>query len=324
MDALKAPEGSRPMRRHLILGGAGFIGCALASHLVEAGHAVVIADRRSPARAWLERLGNRASYAEFDLGAVDWDMLVDGVDVVHHLAWSSIPSIADADPARDLAENVLPTVGLLEALRRRGAAAPRLVFASSGGTVYGPVRRSPTPEDHLLAPITAYGVSKVAVELYLSQYRAAYGLDCRVARLANPYGSGQDHSRGQGAVTAFVHRACAGLPIEIWGDGGVVRDYIEISDAAAGLAALATAELRPGQPRTYNIASGSGLSLNGVIHEIESLLGRPLVVKRTAGRPFDVPVNVLDISSAGKHLGWQPVLSFKDGLKKMMTALGCN
>ena len=103
--------------------------------------------------------------------------------------------------------------------------------------MYGKLRHVPVREDHPLAPLTAYGASKAAVELYLNHYRAVYGLDCRVARLANPYGAGQDLARGQGAATTFLHRALTGRAIDIWGDGEVVRDYIHISDAAAGLVA---------------------------------------------------------------------------------------
>ena len=160
-------------------------------------------------------------------------------------ASGSLPATANANPLGDLLGNVGATVALLDALARRGAA--RVVFASSGGTVYGRLERTPVPEDHRLAPITAYGAGKATAETYLGLYRSLHGLDCRVARIANPYGAGQDLSRGQGAVTTFLHHAITGQPISIWGSGEVVRDYIHISDTARGLVRTLR-DLRDGQP----------------------------------------------------------------------------
>ena len=120
---------------------------------------------------------------------------------------------------------------------------------------------------------------KAAVEFYLGYYREVYGLDCRVARLANPFGAGQDLACGQGAATAFVHSAFADLPIFIWGDGEVVRDYIHISDAAAGMIALAYIPQTDG-PWIFNIASGHGVSLNRIVAELlEALVGHKLKVQ---------------------------------------------
>ena len=294
--------------RHLILGGCGFIGRAVADLLVADGAGVVLADRVAPGP-----LPAGISYVPFDLATADWDALIAEADVVHHYAWSTIPATANADPAGDLAQNVLPTLALLDAMKRRGAAAPRMLFTSSGGTVYGRLRRVPVPEDHPLQPITAYGAGKAAVELYIGQSRALHGLDCRVARVSNPFGAGQNVARGQGAVSTFLHKALHDEPIEIWGDGEVMRDYIHISDAAAGLVALAGAEMSDGT-HTFNIASGKGASLNGIITEIEHRLGHRLAVRRSAARSFDVPVSILDIGLAEEVLGWRPQLSFADGM----------
>ena len=246
--------------------------------------------------------------------ARDWDSLIADAAVIHHYAWTTIPATANADPGADLANNVPPTLALLEAVRRH-AGRPRLVFASSGGTVYGKLRQVPAGEDHPLAPITAYGASKATVELYLRHYRAAYGLDCRVARLGNPYGAGQNSIRGQGAVTTFLHHALADLPIVIWGDGEVIRDYLHVSDAAAGMVALACAPA-PNGPWIFNLASGQGISLNRILAELEGVLRHSVRVSYRPGRSFDVPVSVLNVELARALLNWSPRLSFTDGIAR--------
>ena len=304
---------------HLILGGCGFIGRSVGLTLARAGESVVLADRVEPRETVPAALGNRLTWVRFELATADWDGLLEGAAVVHHYAWTSIPATAAEDPPRDLADNVLPTVRLLEAMRRSDHAPP-LVFASSGGTVYGKPLRTPVREDHPLRPITAYGAAKAAAELYLGQYRALYGLDCRIARLANPFGAGQSPTRGQGAATTFTHQALNGETIHIWGDGEVVRDYIHISDAAAGLIALAQAD-RPTGSATFNIGSGHGTSLNGILAELEARLGHRLRVAREPARGFDVPISILDIDLAQDVLGWAPALSFSDGMGRMVSAL---
>jgi UDP-glucose 4-epimerase len=149
-------------------------------------------------------------------------------------------------------------------------------------------------------------------------------LDCRdakpvekVARLANPYGAGQNTGRGQGAVSTFLGKALRDEPIVIWGDGAIVRDYIHICDAASALVKLAQASAL-GNHSVFNIGSGVGHSLNDVIIEIERLLDRRLDVQYTSARTFDVPVNILSIAKAQQILNWRPLLSFPAGLTRML------
>ena len=304
---------------HLILGGCGFIGRHVALMLARLGHRVRVADRAVPSFEFPADVRARITWTPFDMAAADWESLIADAAVIHHYAWTTIPATANADPAGDLSANVVTTLALLEALRRR-TDRPRLIFPSSGGTVYGRLRHVPVHEDHPLRPITAYGVGKAAAELYLGHYRAIYGLDCRVARLANPFGAGQDVARGQGAATTFLHQALTGRAITIWGDGKTVRDYIHISDAAAGMVALARAPPMDG-PWIFNIASGHGVSLNGIVEELQARLGGTLEVHREPGRPFDVPISVLDVTLARVALGWSPRLSFSDGMARTLADL---
>jgi UDP-glucose 4-epimerase len=304
---------------HLILGGCGFIGRHVALKLARLGHRVIVADRAVPPCEFPADVCPRITWTPFDMATADWESLIAGATTIHHYAWTSIPATANADPAGDLSDNVVPTIALLEAIQR-SSGRPRLIFASSGGTVYGKLRCVPAHEDHPLAPITAYGASKAAVELYLGQCRAIYGLDCRIARLANPFGAGQNLARGQGAATTFLHHALTGRAIEIWGDGEIVRDYIHISDAAEGMVALACAPETDGR-WVFNIASGHGVSLNGIVAQLEARLGRTLEVRRACGRPFDVPISVLDVTLARTVLGWSPRLSFQDGMARALRDL---
>jgi UDP-glucose 4-epimerase len=301
---------------HLVLGASGFIGRHLVLALASAGIPVVAASRTGNSGIFPAEFSGLIRSIRFDLADSDWDLLIKNIDVLHHLAWTSIPATAHTDPAGDLQINVGATIRMLEAVRRRKEP-PRVVFCSSGGTVYGRLERVPVVEDHPVAPISAYGAAKAATELYLSQYRALYGIDCRVGRVSNPFGAGQDLARGQGAASVFVHKALSDEPIVMWGDGEVVRDYIHVSDVAAGLMALGCAP--PHGQWKFNISSGQGISLNGIVHEIESRLGRPVQVERKPARKFDVPISVLDCTLAKTVLGWSPRLSFSEGIQKTIS-----
>jgi UDP-glucose 4-epimerase len=297
----------------LILGGGGFIGRHVGLALAKRGHRVRLAGR-SPISPIDDRLTDDLTYERLDLCTADWDRVLDRVDVVHHYAWSSIPETANNDPVNDLRTNVQGTLQLLEAMRRRRRG--RLVFTSSGGTVYGRIGALPVIEEHALDPISLYGAAKVAVEQYLGVYRYAHGIDCRIARLSNPFGIGQRVEGNQGAATIFMHRALAGQPIRIYGDGEIVRDYIHISDAVRGLLALSSAELGPDSPFVYNLASGQGTSLNTIVSVLATRLGREIAVEHLPGRDYDVPISVLNVDRAWRELKWAPRLNFADGLQQ--------
>jgi len=306
---------------HLILGGCGFIGRHVALLLARKGYNVVIADRVEPDFRFPPDVEGRISWQRLEFASADWENLIRQADVIHHYVWTSLPASANNNPLGDLSANVGGTLTLLEAVRHRGGG--RIVFASSGGTVYGRLLKCPVPEDHPMMPTTAYGAGKAAAEIYFGLYRTLHGVDCRVGRISNPYGVGQVIARGQGAVTTFLHHALHKQPIVIWGDGEIVRDYIHITDAATAVVNLA---LRPdvNDFHTYNIGSGVGLSLNNIIAQIEKSLNQRLKVRREKGRAFDVPVSILDISRARNALGWKPQLSFAEGITRTLADLRNN
>jgi len=176
----------------------------------------------------------------------------------------------------------------------------------------------PTPEDHPTKPLFSYGIHKVAIEHYLHLYFTLYGLDYVVMRVSNPYGIYQSVCKGQGAVSVFLHNLIRDEAIDIWGDGLVVRDYIHVEDVID--AALRLVEYQ-GEHKVFNIGSVRGFTLNELIIDMESLLGRKAKVNYLPGRVLDVPENVVDISQAFREFGWQPRVSFRDGIRQLVRNL---
>jgi UDP-glucose 4-epimerase len=179
--------------------------------------------------------------------------------------------------------------------------------------VYGTPQRIPISEDHPTDPISSYGITKLTIEKYLKLYRELHGLEYCVLRLANPYGEGQRTDRGQGAVAVFLDRVAGGMPIEIWGDGSVVRDYIYVGDVVEAMTAAAFGDA---PSRLYNIGSGQGTSLLELVDAIGAVTGRKPSIDFKPSRPFDVPASVLDISRARRELGWQPRTTLGEGLRR--------
>jgi UDP-glucose 4-epimerase len=239
---------------------------------------------------------------------------VAGQEVVFHLLWTTtaIHEVANRDPAADVQANLVPTIHLIEACRAVGVG--RLVFTSSGGTVYGRTQTAPIPEDHPHNPVNAYGVSKLAVEKYLQMFRHLHGLDYAIFRPSVPYGPYQNPLARQGAVAVFLYRVAKGLPLTIWGDGSVSRDYFYISDLVEALILGGTKPLN--DQRIFNLGGSQEVSLKWLISLVEETVGRQAEVEYQPARDFDAPRVLLDTSRAQAALGWQPKVLMKDGLAK--------
>jgi UDP-glucose 4-epimerase len=263
------------------------------------------------------RFGSTPPQVEFVKGSVSNDYALRealaGVDVVFHLAWGSIHEVATREPLMDVETNLMPSIRLID--RAQNSGVQRFVFLSSGGTVYGPAQYLPIDERHPTDPISAYGITKLAVEKYLQMYHHLYGLDYVILRPSVPYGPGQDPRRRQGAVSVFLYRAAQGDPIEIWGDGSVVRDYFYIEDMATAAILGATAQ-GAREERVFNIGGGHGYSLNDLVRVIEEVTQRAVSVEYLPARRFDVPELVLDTSRATTHLGWTPRIGLRRGIAR--------
>src|SRR4029434_4711286 len=188
------------------------------------------------------------------LNEEDVTQAVAGCEVVFHMISTTIPKSSNDNPAYDVESNLVGTLRMLEAARKAGVR--KVVFASSGGTVYGIPKVVPINESHPTDPICSYGISKLAVEKYLHLYHALHGLDYCILRIGNPYGEGQRPTAAQGAVGVFLYKALHGGVIEIWGDGTVTRDYIYIGDV---IQAFLKAMTYSGEHRLFNIGAGEGL-----------------------------------------------------------------
>lgn len=301
----------------LLLGGGGFLGSHLCDALLARGEKVKIFERPNLHRYRKFADDEKLEWVDGDFtNREEVASAVAGCDVIYHLVSTTLPQSSNINPVYDVETNVVSTLHLLEAARLAGVR--KIIFISSGGTVYGIPQELPISEDHPTEPICSYGIGKLAIEKYLFLYRKLHGLDYCVLRLANPYGERQRETGLQGAVSVFLYKALLKEEIEVWGDGSVVRDYIYVGDTVN---AMVKAIDYDGDVRIFNIGRGKGYSLNEIVDEIEGMLGCPVKLKYLPGRPIDVPVNVLNIERAATFLQWQPRLTLREGLKRTLNWL---
>lgn len=297
--------------RVVIVGGAGFIGTTLARHLASHGHAVRVldtAERLAAAGPALE--GAECANFDFTDGAGARAHLEDQ-DAMVHLACTSHPASSMATIARDAEANIAPSLRLFDAASEAGVS--RVVFASSGGTVYGVPPSLPVSESVRPSPISAYGVSKLAIEHYLSLYPTLSGVSLRVA---NPYGTYQLQGTAIGVMARYVSLALGGASLDVWGDGSVVRDYVAIGDVVEAFRlAVVQPVLAPG---AYNVGTGVGTSVNEIIDAIGAATGRELNIHYLDARPYDVPAIYLDCAKFHAAAGWRPSISLEQGVEDLV------
>lgn len=291
----------------LVLGGNGFIGSNLVERLVTEGHQVRVYDR-SPSR--LHVLDQKVEYQNGGFSDVtSISKALHDIDIVFHLISGSIPSTSNLSPADDVRDNLVDTIGLLECMRKMGIT--RIVYMSSGGTIYGDSDEDLINENHSLNPNCSYGIVKLAVEKYLTMYQRLYDFEPVILRVSNPYGPWQSKVGIQGLISTLLSKAISNEQVEIWGDGEVVRDYIHIDDVIE--ACLNVMGSR--STGIFNIGSGVGHSINEVMKIVEEVTQSKLEVKYSKRRDLDVKKVVLDISKAKKVLNWAPKIAIKDGIK---------
>jgi UDP-glucose 4-epimerase len=294
------------MTRCLVLGGAGFLGSNLTASLENRDWEIVILDRYYPKH--LDPLGPGVRWLQADFNQIeDWSPHLSGMDYVYHCLGTTIPS--SEDYPFDILTNLLPTVRLLDAAVKAGV--KKVVFFSSGGTVYGRPLRLPVAETHPTDPICSYGIIKLAAEKYFQLYHHLYGLDYLIVRLSNPYGRFQNYLGAQGIIAVSLGKLARGEPVHIYGDGSVVRDFIYVEDAISGTLAAFD---QPGKNHLFNIGSGEGVSILELMRLQEQVTGVHDHIQYLPTRPIDVPVNVLDIRRIKRTNGWQPKTPLSEGL----------
>ncbi len=292
----------------LVLGGCGFIGSHIVDRLVATGHSVRVFDRH-PEKYRPPVDGVDYVFGDFRDSVALLEVLTD-VEAVYHLVSATFPGTAALDPQADVRDNLPPTLGLLDAMVKSGVT--RLLYMSSGGTVYGIPEVVPTPETHPLRPTSSYGIVKTAIEHYVELYGRTRGLRPVIVRPSNPYGPRQAHVGIQGVVTTFLNRVARNEPIEVWGDGSVIRDYLYVED----LARLCVMASDSGKTGVFNGGSGHGTSIREIIGHIEVATGRTLDPVFKPARPVDVPRSVLDMSLVTKEFQWSPTTGLQEGISQ--------
>jgi len=295
-----------------IFGGGGFIGSTLVDRLLLDGHDIKVFERPRvvPYRKFLDH--EHVEWLTGDLlSARDVSDAIVGADVVYHLVSTTLPKNSNDDPIYDVQSNLVATLQMLNAMVLHKI--PKIVFTSSGGTVYGTPEYLPIDERHPTEPHVSYGITKLAIEKYLLMYERLHGIKAIIFRVANPYGERQRIETAQGAVGVFTHRALLNLPIDIWGDGSVTRDYLHVDDVAE---AFACAVNYSGAVSVFNVSSGIGTSLNELIALLEGVLGLKIARNQLPGRSYDVPVSILSNKLLVAEMGWQPKILLKEGLAR--------
>lgn len=298
------------MKNILILGGAGFLGINLCGFLLGKGYNVIIYNRESNGLKKARELFRDAEVYVSDFQCEDnWDTILDNIDVVFHLISDSNP--ANKNVSSEFSHNVMPTISLLEKIKEKNI---KIIFFSSGGTVYGLPKSLPIEESHPTDPISPYGIQKLCIEKILEYYGRTYGLDYRILRISNPYGAFQNPNSNQGVIAVFMAKMLQKQKIQIWGDGSNIRDYLYVDDL---LAACEKIIGYSGAYRVFNISSGMGISLQEIIELIQQRLECIADVEYIPGRVQDVSANVLSYGLAEHELYWHPKVDIKTGIDYM-------
>ena len=300
------------MKNCLILGGNGFLGSHLAEGLVEKGYDVRVFDSVRTGMSNLEPARGRVEFMEGDFFSEAGVLqALKGMDCVFHYISTTVPATAVKDPVYDIQTNIAGTVRLLQLAVDSNV--ERVIFPSSGGTIYGEPVGLPVHETHALNPVDPYGISKLAVERYLDHFNRAYGLDYLILRYANPYGERQSPHGQQGVIPVFLNRIKMGDRPVIYGDGSMERDYIYVGDAIeATIAALE----KTTSHRVFNVGSGVGTSLNHLLEIMSTVTGmriEPVYADDTAVRVQKI---VLDTSLIRDEIGWKPHTALREGIER--------
>lgn len=295
-----------------IYGANGFIGTAVTRHLLACGHKVK-AVSRSFSDGFIEEFDRQLVVETLDVQDIDaLRESLSGVTTAIHLVSSVSPGLGNQNIEADISSNLVANINFAKECADRSV--KKLIFLSSGGTVYGRPEQTPIPESHPCNPISSYGLVKYCSEKYIQMFGEVLGLDYTIVRLANPFGPGQVFKNAQGLIPAILQKAENGEAVTILGDGSAERDYIYIEDAAVAIEKMID---NPAASKTVlNLGSGEGRSILDVVSSIEAALGKTLEKEFLPGRDTDVKKSILDITRAKDVLGWAPGTNFVDGVKK--------
>lgn len=300
-----------------VYGAGGFIGRHLTKRLAREGRNV---------RAVLRHTDNGL----LDLGKGNVDIInadlmdplamassLDGINTVVQLISSSSPGLGNHYMIADVTSNIIPHVEFMNSCIAAGV--KRYIFVSSGGTVYGPTRICPIPEDHPTNPISSHGLTKLTTEKYLQMQGYVSGLDYVILRVANAYGPGQTYRKGQGLIPSVIEHHGRDEAIQIIGNGLARRDYVFVDDVVD--ACVAAIDVSGPQQQVFNIGSGESRSVLEVLDSMETILGVAFRREFVEKRRTDVDISQLDIAKARRILDWHPRTAFIEGLTRMLSGI---
>lgn len=295
----------------IIFGGGGFIGSHIAEDLLRNDIKVTVFDKLNSSKKNVQHILEKIEFIEGDFNnEIDISKALKGKDYVVHLVSSTVPATSNMNTFYDVESNLISSLHLFEKCIEFGI--KRVIFISSGGTIYGNPLKLPINEKHPTDPISSYGIIKLTIEKYLYLYNILKELDYKILRFSNPYGERQNPFLTQGLIAHLLYKIKNGETIEVWGNGKVVRDYFYIKDGASS---IYKAIKDRSKNRIYNISSNKGLSINQILERFRKVLKLEFDVKYLPARKFDVKANILDNRLAERYLKWKPDYSFNEGLK---------
>jgi len=307
------------MRKALVTGGAGFIGFHVVEAYLRAGFAVTVVDDLSS--GFRENVPADATLHVIDIASADMTRLVrdGGFAAVAHLAAQTDVRKSVADPKQDAAVNVIGTLNILEAVRSiPPGKRPRIVFASTGGALYGDALQRPTPESAPTNPDAPYGNAKLAAEYYLAYYGRVWGIEAISLRFGNVYGPRQNPSGEAGVIAIFSGRIVKREPLVVYGSGDQTRDYVYVADVADAFLAAATQPIPEAgdlTARAFNIGTGVETSVSTLVSMLAEVTSTVAQTKNQPARAGEVSRSVLDARKAREHFGWRPKVGLRKGLE---------
>jgi UDP-glucose 4-epimerase len=300
------------MTNCLILGGSGFIGSHLAEALIKKHYSVrVFGDFKSGMRN-IEAIADRIEIIKGDFqNASDVDSAVQNVDYIFHYISTTNPASSFDNPVYDIETNVISSVRMMEIALKNDV--KKIIFPSTGGTIYGDARKIPISEDEPANPLNPYAISKLTTEKYLHYFFTQYGMHYLILRYSNPYGDRQNPLGNQGVIPIFLNKIRHNEAPVIYGDGNSVRDYIYIDDAVDATISLLE---RGSHEKLFNIGSGTGTTLNQLLKIMSDVTGKSVspIYKQDEGRY--IRKVVLDISKIHQQTGWRPKINISEGIAK--------
>ena len=299
-------------KKSILIGGSGFIGTHVAKGLLSAGYDVTIVDKKQPQYSIFGNWQDVISFHKIDFhDNRRLKALVKGKDLLLHFAYSSLPGNSMTKMEEDIMDNTGETVRLLRLAVENGVG--KVVFPSSGGTVYGNSEKLPIKEDFPTNPICSHGITKLAIEKYLYLFNKIFSLDYLIYRIANPYGPGQRPDGEQGLVANVMGRMLRGEEITVFGKGENVRDYIYIDDVVKAFTLGVKSDLKND---IFNIGTGKGHSINEIVKLVSDELHIKPRIRCAGSRVFDVRSSVLNSGKIKKAAEWEPEVGLEEGISK--------